>query len=123
MTIFFFFEQYWSMSGTAFVIIMSNVVFSFTGVVLVMAVLSLGVSLLPEGWIQPERSMITMMSFIALVGLTGIVVNDAIVLMDFINRRRQDGHGLREARCIETFENWRLGVGYSTLAFYSWIFL
>ena len=41
--------------------------------------------------VAPERTMITVQSFIALVGLTGLVVNDAIVLIDFINRRRREG--------------------------------
>ena len=33
----------------------------------------------------------TIMGFVGLVGLTGIVVNDSIVLVDCINRRRADG--------------------------------
>ncbi len=36
-------------------------------------------------------------SFIGLVSLTGIVVNDAIVMVDFTNQARKRGHPLREA--------------------------
>lgn len=40
---------------------------------------------------------LTLFSIFGLVGLTGIVVNDAIVLIDFINRGLADGLPLREA--------------------------
>ena len=53
--------------------------------------------MLPEGFVRPERSMFTVQSFIAIVGLTGIVVNDAIVLIDFVNNRRRAGLGPRAA--------------------------
>jgi HAE1 family hydrophobic/amphiphilic exporter-1 len=36
-------------------------------------------------------------SFIGLVSLTGIVVNDAIVVVDFINQSRKSGRSVREA--------------------------
>jgi len=39
----------------------------------------------------------SIMSFIGLVGLTGIVVNDSIVLVDCINRMRRDGLAIFEA--------------------------
>lgn len=39
----------------------------------------------------------TIFGFVGLVGLSGIVVNDAIVLIDCINRQRQAGLDLREA--------------------------
>ncbi len=35
-------------------------------------------------------------SMMGLVGLTGIVVNDSIVLVDFINKLRREGHNRRE---------------------------
>ncbi len=78
-------------------IILSNVIFSFTGVVVMMGIFGLGVLILPDGIIRPERTWFTMQSFIAIVGLTGLVVNDAIVLMDFVNKRRAEGHKLEEA--------------------------
>jgi len=59
-----------------------------------MALLALFSDVLPDGWVRPERSYITMLGFIGLVGLTGIVVNDAIVLVDFIQRRRSEGMDL-----------------------------
>ena len=82
------------------VIILSNVIFSFTGVILVMAMMAVAARLLPAGWVRPERAMLTTSSFIAMIGLTGIVVNDAIVLIDFINQRRRDG--------LRRFESLRL---------------
>jgi preprotein translocase subunit SecF len=39
----------------------------------------------------------SIMSFVGLVGLTGIVVNDSIVLVDCINRMRQEGRPIFEA--------------------------
>ncbi len=40
---------------------------------------------------------LTLFSFFGLVALTGVVVNDSIVLIDFINHRREAGVPLREA--------------------------
>jgi multidrug efflux pump subunit AcrB len=40
---------------------------------------------------------LTLFSFLGLVALTGVVVNDSIVLMDFVNARRQDGFAIDEA--------------------------
>ncbi len=46
---------------------------------------------------------LTMLSFFGLVALTGIVINDSIVLVDFINHRRQEGltvsKAIEEAGC------------------------
>jgi multidrug efflux pump subunit AcrB len=78
-------------------LILSNVLFGFIGVVLGQALLGGTSLLLPDGFIRPERSMFTVQSFIAIVGLTGIVVNDAIVLIDFVNNRRRAGMGPRAA--------------------------
>ena len=78
-------------------LIMSNIMFSFTGVILVMALLGLGSELLPEGMIRSERSYFTVNGFMAIVGLTGLVVNDAIVLINFMNHRIKDGLPLQEA--------------------------
>ncbi|NOX58500.1 MAG: efflux RND transporter permease subunit [Planctomycetes bacterium] len=40
---------------------------------------------------------LTMLSIIGLVALTGIVVNDSLILVSFINQRTADGLGLKEA--------------------------
>jgi multidrug efflux pump subunit AcrB len=40
---------------------------------------------------------IDMMALIGLVGLTGIVVNDSLILVDFVNQRRRQGMPRREA--------------------------
>ena len=43
------------------------------------------------------RTPMGMMSFLGVIALTGIVVNDSIVLIDFINRRRAEGGDRIEA--------------------------
>ena len=78
-------------------LIMSNIVFSCIGVVLMLGSVGVLMLFLPRDFIAPERSMITVQSFIAMVGLTGMVVNDAIVLIDFINQERQRGLSLENA--------------------------
>ncbi len=40
---------------------------------------------------------LTILSLIGIVALAGVVVNDALVLVDFINRYRLDGHTVKEA--------------------------
>lgn len=79
------------------ILIMSNIIFSFTGVIVVMAAFGLAASSLPEGMVHPERAYFTMNAFMAIVGLTGLVINDAIVLVNFMNKRIQDGLPLKDA--------------------------
>jgi HAE1 family hydrophobic/amphiphilic exporter-1 len=43
------------------------------------------------------RSVFTIQSFIAVVGLAGVAVNDSLILIDFMNVRRREGMELREA--------------------------
>lgn len=57
-------------------VVLVTVPFSFIGVVLGL-------------WLTGDP--FTVMSGIAIVGLAGMVVNDSLVLVDFINRRRRDG--------------------------------
>ena len=40
---------------------------------------------------------VTVLSMFGLVALTGVVVNDSLVMVDYVNRRRRDGMGLHEA--------------------------
>jgi HAE1 family hydrophobic/amphiphilic exporter-1 len=63
-------------------IILSAVMFSIIGVVF--------------GKVATQ-SLFTVNSFIAVVGVTGVVVNDSLVLLDFINRRYRAGMSRREA--------------------------
>jgi len=42
-------------------------------------------------------STFTIVAFVAIIGLAGVVVNGAIVLVDFINKRRKEGTPMREA--------------------------
>ncbi len=43
------------------------------------------------------QSLFTVNSFIAVIGVAGVVVNDSLVLIDFINKRYQEGKSRREA--------------------------
>jgi len=43
------------------------------------------------------RSTFTIQSFIAVVGLAGVAVNDSLILIDFMNVRRKQGMALRDA--------------------------
>ena len=88
-------------------LIMSNVFFSFTGVILAMALLGLGSEMLPEGTIRPERSYFTVNGFMAVVGLTGLVINDAIVLINFMNKRLSEGLPLKKALLIAGHQRMR----------------
>ena len=94
-------------SYTQPILIMSNVVFSFTGVIIAMALFGLGAEMLPEGTIRPERSYLTVNGFMAVVGLTGLVINDAIVLINFMNKRLKDGFPLKEALLIAGHQRMR----------------
>ena len=89
------------------ILIMSNIVFSFTGVVLVMAAFGFAVELLPEGMVIAERSWFTVQSFIAIIGLAGLVINDAIVLIDFINQRRREGLRLEDELLVAGHQRMR----------------
>lgn len=87
-------------------LILSNVAFSFTGVVLLMGLLGIGAHLL-DGVIRTERTLFTVNSFIAIIGLSGLVVNDAIVLIHFINRHRSEGMELLEAIILGAHQRMR----------------
>jgi HAE1 family hydrophobic/amphiphilic exporter-1 len=63
-------------------IILSAVVFALIGVVFGKLV---------------TQSLFTVNSFIAVIGVAGVVVNDALVLMDFINKRYRNGLSRHEA--------------------------
>ena len=60
-------------------------------------------SIIPFGWLGAILGhaimglQLTLFSFFGLIALTGVVVNDSIVLVDFINRRVREGLPLREA--------------------------
>jgi HAE1 family hydrophobic/amphiphilic exporter-1 len=43
------------------------------------------------------QGLFTVNSFVAVVGVTGVVVNDSLVLIDFINRSYRSGMSRREA--------------------------
>ncbi len=64
------------------VIIMSAIPFGFVGAVLGHVLM---------GW------DLTLLSMFGVVALTGVVVNDSLIMIDFINRCRAEGMGLNEA--------------------------
>jgi len=78
-------------------LIMTNIIFAFTGVVLVMGFLGAIALTLGPNVVRPERALFTVNSFIAVVGLAGMVVNNAIIMIDVINRRLHNGQELRSA--------------------------
>ena len=51
--------------------------------------------------------VISFLSLIGFVALTGIVVNDSLILVDFVNRRRQKGNGLIEALVVAGRQRFR----------------
>jgi len=63
-------------------IVMATVPFAFIGVVLGLVVMKL---------------LFTITAFISIVALAGIVVNDSLILVDFINRLRASGLGIDES--------------------------
>jgi multidrug efflux pump subunit AcrB len=60
-------------------------------------------AIIPFGWLGAVlghallRLNLTLFSFFGLIALTGVIVNDSIVLVDFINRRVREGMPLRDA--------------------------
>jgi HAE1 family hydrophobic/amphiphilic exporter-1 len=64
------------------IIILSAVVFAMIGVVMAKLL---------------TQSLFTVNSFVAMIGVAGVVVNDALVLIDFINRRYRRGVPRRKA--------------------------
>jgi len=60
-------------------------------------------AIIPFGWLGAilghaiMQIDLTLFSFFGLIALTGVVVNDSIVLVDFINRRVREGMPLRDA--------------------------
>jgi multidrug efflux pump subunit AcrB len=50
------------------------------------------------GWLlDPSLANLSIMSMCGIVALAGVVVNDSLVLVDYVNRHRDDGHGLIHA--------------------------
>ena len=78
-------------------IVMSVIAFSFIGVTVGM-------------WVMNElvgRYAISMYVFYALVGLAGIVVNDSLVLIDFVNQERRRNTDARDAVRIASQKRFR----------------
>ena len=50
---------------------------------------------------------LTLLSLFGVVALTGVVVNDSLIMVDFINRTRAEGHGMREAVLISGVRRFR----------------
>ena len=66
---------------------------------IVMAVVPFGVlGVLLGLWVRGQP--FTIPTFIAMIGLAGVVVNESLVLVAFINLRRAEGLGLMEAICL-----------------------
>ncbi len=65
---------------------------SYTQPLMVMAVIPFG--LVGAIWGHVFMGMeLSIVSMLGLVALTGVVVNDSLVLVDYVNQRRREGHG------------------------------
>jgi len=73
-------------------IIMSAIPFGLLGAVMGHVVMGMDLSLL---------------SMFGVVALTGVVVNDSLIMVDFINRHRDDGHGVRAAVLLSGVRRFR----------------
>ena len=69
---------------------------SFSQPLVVMAAIPLSFIGVTGGFLLSPNA-IGLIALVGVVGLTGIVVNDSLVLVDFINKRRARGLGLDEA--------------------------
>jgi multidrug efflux pump subunit AcrB len=69
---------------------------SFSQPLVVMAAIPLSFIGVTGGFLLSPKA-IGLIALVGVVGLTGIVVNDSLVLVDFINKRRDRGMGLDEA--------------------------
>ncbi|MCA9107280.1 MAG: efflux RND transporter permease subunit [Planctomycetales bacterium] len=69
---------------------------SYAQPLLIMAIIPFGIIGATFGHFVMQIQF-TIFSMFGLVALTGVVVNDSIVLLDFINHKVRDGHSVREA--------------------------
>ncbi|MEM7137114.1 MAG: efflux RND transporter permease subunit [Myxococcota bacterium] len=69
---------------------------SFSQPMVVMAAIPLSLIGVTAGFLL-SPAPVGLIALVGVVGLTGIVVNDSLVLVDFINKRRGQGMGLDEA--------------------------
>ncbi len=53
------------------------------------------------------RQDLTLLSMFGVVALTGVVVNDSLIMVDFINRTRRSGESLRDAVLISGVRRFR----------------
>lgn len=59
------------------------------------------------GWEASPVSMVTMMSILGMLALSGVVVNDSLVMVDFINQRQKEGMSLYDAVCLAGVKRFR----------------
>ncbi|MCS6970352.1 MAG: efflux RND transporter permease subunit [Planctomycetota bacterium] len=78
-------------------LVLTNIASAFVGVTVMMGLLGLACWLLPEGWVHPERASFTVQTFIAMVALAGMVVNEGLILLAFVEERRHEGLPLPQA--------------------------
>jgi multidrug efflux pump subunit AcrB len=69
---------------------------SYLQPLIVMSVIPFGVAGAMLGHIMMGMSL-TIMSLMGMLALSGVVVNDSLVLVDYVNRRRREGMSLHEA--------------------------
>ena len=66
---------------------------SYVQPVIVMSVIPFGIVGAVAGHVI-MRTDLSIMSMVGIVALAGVVVNDSLVLVDYVNRHRADGHGV-----------------------------
>lgn len=69
---------------------------SYTQPLIVMSVIPFGMIGAVAGHIAFGMNF-SIMSLIGVIALAGVVINESLVLVEFVNRYRRDGHGVREA--------------------------
>ena len=76
---------------------------SYLQPLIVMAVIPFGLAGAILGHLLTLQDL-SILSFLGIIALSGVVVNDSLVLVDYINRRRADGlplaEAIREAGCV-----------------------
>jgi multidrug efflux pump subunit AcrB len=64
---------------------------------------------------------VSMLSFFGLIALAGVVVNDSLILVDFVNRARAEGHSMRESVITAARSRFRAIVLTSLTTFFGLI--
>ncbi|MEQ9425540.1 MAG: efflux RND transporter permease subunit [Cyclobacteriaceae bacterium] len=93
------FESFWAVFAPIFIVMIMLITLNFRSVYQTMLIFFL----LPLGWACGifghlfHDALVSMTSFQGLLALSGVVINDAVVMLDKFNRNLRDGIKIREA--------------------------